>query len=49
MDLSKEFDCMLHELLVSMLEAYGAQPKSSKCLSNRQQSVRVGKKCSSWH
>ena len=52
MDLSKAIDCMPHERLVSKLEAYGVQPKSSKFilsyLSNRQQRVRVGEKCSSW-
>ena len=52
MDLSKAIDCMPHKLLVSKLEAYGVQPKSSKFilsyLSNRQQRVRVGEKCSSW-
>ena len=51
-DLSKAFNCMPHELLVSKLEAYGVQPKSSKFilsyLFNRQQRVRVGEKCSSW-
>ena len=52
MDLSKVFDCMPHELLVSKLEAYGVQPKSSKknlsYLSNRQQRVCAGEKWSTW-
>ena len=52
MDLSRAFDCMPHELLVSKLEASGVQPKSSKFIlcyvSNRQQRVRVDEKCSSW-
>ena len=50
-DLSKAFNCMPHELLVSKLEAYGVQPKSFKFilsyLFNRQQRVRVGDKCNS--
>ena len=43
---------MPHELLVSNLEVYGVQSKSSKFilsyLSNRHLRVRVGEKCSSW-
>ena len=49
MDLSKAFDCML---LVSKLETYGVQPKSSTFIlsypSNRKKLIRVAKKCSSW-
>ena len=52
MDPSKAFDCMPNELLVSKLEAYGVQTKSSKFilsyLSTKQQRVRVGEMYSSW-
>ena len=51
-DLSKAFDCLLHDLLIAKLEAYGLDYNSLKLvnsyLSNRFQRVRVNSNYSSW-
>ena len=51
-DLSKAFDCLLHELLVTKLGAYRFDIKSVKLiqqyLSKRKQGVNVDNACSSW-
>ena len=50
-DLSKAFDCLLHELLIAKLHAFGFHKKSLKLvqnyLSNRQQRVKINDSYSS--
>ena len=51
-DLSKAFDCMNHELLISKLDAYGFHSSTLKLilsyLSNRQQRTKVNNSFSQW-
>ena len=51
-DLSKAFDCLLHDLLIAKLEAYGFDYLSLKLiysyLTYRKQRVRVGSEYSEW-
>ena len=52
MDLSKAYDCILHELLVAKLECYGLDELSLKLildyLSNRKQRTKIGSSFSYW-
>jgi hypothetical protein len=52
MDLSKAFDCLLHDLILLKLEAYGLSEKyinlSNSYLSGRKQCVKVKNSCSSF-
>ena len=52
MDLSKAFDCLPHDILLSKLVAYGMSPKSISLihsyLSKRKQQVKIGGITSSW-
>ena len=52
MDLSKAYDCLSHELVISKLAAYGFSRASLKLiysfLKNRKQRVKVGNKLSMW-
>ena len=51
-DLSKAFDCLVHDLLIAKLDAYGFNYTSLQLihnyLTNRNQRVRVNSKYSSW-
>ena len=51
-DLSKAFDCLLHDLLIAKLEAYGFEHKALylifNYLSNRLQRVKINSSYSSW-
>ena len=51
-DLSKAFDCILHDLIIAELEAYGFHIDALKLihdyLSNRKQIVKVNDAYSSW-
>ena len=52
-DLSKAFDCLIHDLMIAKLNAYGFDYNSLKLiysyLSNRHQRVRVNCSYSSWN
>ena len=52
MDLSKEYDCLPHDLLIAKLEAYGFGMHSLRLiasyLSNRKQRVKIGSTVSDW-
>ena len=52
MDLSKASDCLLHNLLLAKLQAYGVSPVAVKLidsyLSDRSQKVRTGSYMSGW-
>ena len=51
-DLSKDFDCILYDLIIAKLEAYGFQIDAWKLihdyLSNRKQTVKINDTYSSW-
>ena len=52
MDLSKAYDCILHDLLLAKLEAYGFSLESlnlmKSYLTNRLQRIKVNGTYSSW-
>ena len=43
LDLSKRFDCILHDLLIAKLDAYDFDKEALiySCLKNRKESVRI--------
>ena len=52
-DLRKAFDCLIHDLLIAKLSAYGFDYNSLKLiycyLTNRLQRIRINSKYSSWN
>ena len=53
MDLSKAYDCLLHDLLVAKLEAYGVGKAAlnliSNYLSHRKQRTKIGSAYNDWY
>ena len=53
MDLLKAYDCILHDLLIAKLNAYGIDSVGllliSDYLSRRKQRTKIGSSYSSWH
>ena len=51
-DLSKAFECLLHDLLIAKLNAYGLSIADLRlvknCLSNRKQRTTINSDFSSW-
>ena len=51
-DLSKVFDCLLHELIIAKLNAYGSSLSALKLaqnyMSKRHRSTKINQSCSSW-
>ena len=47
-DLSKAFDCLLHELIIAKLNAYGSSLSAQNYLSKRQKRTKINRCCSSW-
>ena len=52
MDLSKAYDCLLHDLIIAKVEAYGLGRNSLRFLfdylSCRKQKTKMGSACSNW-
>ena len=52
MDLSKAYDCILHELLIAKLKYYGIENGSLQLLlddlTNQKQKTKIGSSFSSW-
>ena len=52
MNLSKSYDCLLHDLPIAELDAYGVGIDSLKLiysyLTDRKQRVKIGNSCSTW-
>jgi hypothetical protein len=52
MDLSKAFDCLLHDILICKLSAYGLSDNATKLLLsylvNRKQQIKIGNIVSTW-
>ena len=48
MDLSKAFDCLLHDLIIEKLKSDSSCRLMASYLSNRTQRVKIGRVVSSW-